>query len=150
MRWRVHITLVVAWILTVPLSLAHGDQTLQQRYLDIYLKINDAEHLEKQNDFRGALEDFKDCYSKLEKIHQTDPNWEAALVVHRMQDCQAKITDLQPKADAQAAMAPPPSIVGPGLAPATNVGTPTPPSPLPPFAATPSNDDELKSLRLQL
>jgi len=151
MRWRVHITLVVAWILTVPLSLAHGDQTLQQRYLDIYLKINDAEHLEKQNDFRGALEDFKDCYSKLEKIHQTDPNWENALVVHRMQDCQAKIIDLQPKADAQAAVAPAEPVVGPGLSPANNSGgQPSAPPPLPPYAPATANDEEVKTLRLQL
>lgn len=148
MRWRVLITFVVVGILT-PLSIAHAEQTRQQQYLDIYLKINDAEHLEKQGDFKGALDDFKDCYTKLAKIHQIDPNWETALVVHRMQDCQAKITELQPKADAQVATAPPAPVVGPGLpTPSTNTQTQAAPPPL--VTQTPSNDDEVKSLRLQL
>jgi len=149
MRWRVLITIVVVGILTIPCSIAHAEQTLQQRYLDIYLKINDAEHLEKQGDFKGALDDFKDCYTKLAKIHQTDPNWEEALVVHRMQDCQAKITDLQPKADAQVTTAPAPPVVGPGLTPSTNPGTQVTPPPTG-TASAPSNDSEVTTLRLQL
>src|SRR5271156_6422939 len=99
MRWRAYLV-VLAWILTVPLSPARAELTLQQRYLDIYLKINDAEHLVQQGDYRGALDDFKDCYDKLAKIHESDPNWESALVVHRMEDCRKMILDLQPKADA--------------------------------------------------
>src|SRR5271168_4228725 len=105
MRRRVYLTLFVAGILAIPLSLAHADQTLQQRYLDIYLKINDAEHLESQGDYRGALDDFKDCYQKLSKIHDDDPSWETALVVHRMEDCQVKIQTLEPKAAEQQAAA---------------------------------------------
>jgi Tfp pilus assembly protein PilF len=146
MRWRVLLTFVLAWILTIPLSLAHGDQTLQQRYLEIYLKINDAEHSEKQGDYKGALDDFKDCYLKLEKIHQSDPNWETALVVHRMQDCQAKITDLQPKADAQVSspISPPP-VIGPNPTDTNN-----PPSATAPTPDVAGNPDEVNSLKLQL
>jgi tetratricopeptide (TPR) repeat protein len=140
----------VVGILATPLSIARAEQTLQQRYLDIYLRINDAEHLEKQGDFKGALDDFKDCYTKLAKIHQTDPNWETALVVHRMQDCQAKITELQPKADAQVTMAPAPPVVGPGLAPATNTGTQVTPPPQTGTTTAPSSDSEVTALRLQL
>ncbi len=150
MRWRVLITFVVVGILTLPLSIAHAEQTLQQRYLDIYLKINDAERLEKQGDFKGALDDFKDCYTKLAKIHQTDPNWETALVVHRMQDCQAKITELQPKADAQVTIAPAPPVVGPGSAPSTNAGAEVTPPPQTGTSPAPSNDTEVTTLRLQL
>ncbi len=51
--------IVFAWLLTVPVSLAHAELTLQQRYLDIYLKINDAEHLEKQGDFRARSTIFR-------------------------------------------------------------------------------------------
>src|SRR5277367_5418581 len=106
MRWRVYLTVILATIFTVPLSLAHAEETLQQRYLNIYLKINDAEHLESQGDYRGALDDFKDCYAKLSKIHEEDPSWETALVVHRMEDCQVKIQTLEPKAAEQQAAAP--------------------------------------------
>ncbi len=121
MRWRVYLIGLLAGFLALPLPLARAEtQTLQQRFLDIYLKINTAEQLEKQGDFRGALADFKDCYAKLAKIHQSDPNWESALVVHRMDDCKAKIIDLQPKVDAHA--------------PATAAPTP----PFPPAAAEPT------------
>ena len=51
MRWRV--PLYCAVVLALTLSAAHA--TLQQDYLDIYLKLNDSERLERNGDFRGAL-----------------------------------------------------------------------------------------------
>src|ERR1700761_4073830 len=110
MRRGAYLIALTTWVLTVPISVAHAEQTLQQRYLDIYLKINDAEHLEKQGDFRGALDDFQDCYDKLAKIHAENPDWEKALVLHRMDDCKAKILDLQGKESMQA---PPPPLPAP-------------------------------------
>ncbi len=146
MRRAAYLIALTTWVLTVPATLVHGEQTLQQRYLDVYLKINDAEHLEKQGDYRGALDDFKDCYSKLAKIHDSDPNWESALVTHRMADCQAKIIDLTPKAALQPQAAPPAPPVA-GVAPSAN-GTapavgPTPTAPAPDSA-------EVASLKMQL
>jgi hypothetical protein len=91
---------MMAWILTVPLALAYADATLQQQYLEVYLKINDAQHLEQQGDYRGAMGTFEDCYTKLAKIHESDPHWESALVVHRLSDCKAKILELESKAAA--------------------------------------------------
>jgi Flp pilus assembly protein TadD len=67
------------------------DAPHQAEYLKIYLKINDADQLERKGDYRGALADFKECYARLLKIHNQDPDWEKALVLHRMDDCQAKI-----------------------------------------------------------
>ena len=136
MRRGAYLVALLTWILTVPVSLVQAEPTLQQRYLDIYLKINDAEHLEKQGDFRGALDDFKDCYAKLAAIHESDPNWETALVTHRMDDCKAKILDLQPKADAQAP-------------PAPAVAPEQPNEPPEPSATAPTADD-VASLKLQL
>ncbi len=157
MRWRVSLTVVSAWLLTVPLSLAHADQTLQQKYLDIYLKINDAERLEKQGDYVGALNDFQDCYRKLSSIHESDPNWETALVVHRMADCQRMVLNLQPKADAQAAApAPAPPAPAPGPVPTVDNSAPSgpsSPSPLPPISTEPApsqDSEEVSSLKLQL
>ena len=138
MRCRLSLTAVLAWALLV--APVHAEQTLQQRYLDIYLKINDAEHLEKQGDYRGALEDFKDCYSKLAKIHQSDPDWEKALVTHRMDDCMVKIQDLEPKAALQAP--PAPSVPAPVASVSTNSdNNTTVPGP---------TADEVSSLKLQL
>ncbi len=148
MRWRAY--LVILGIFTVPLSLAAAAPTLQQQYLDIYLKINDAEHLEKQGDYRGALDDFKDCYSKLSRIHNSDPNWETALVVHRMEDCKTKILELQPLAATQAppATPAPPPPVAPMPAPIApvqnaNTGPSTQPNPN-------GDSEEVASLKLQL
>jgi Tfp pilus assembly protein PilF len=143
MHWRVSLTIVLACILTVPLSLVQAEQTLQQRYLDIYLTINTAEHLVQQGDYRGALDDFQDCYTKLSKIHDSDPDWETALVVHRMDDCKRMILELQPKADAQAE-ASPPAPVAPAPAPSTNPDNNSAP-PLQPAAS-----DDVAALKLQL
>ena len=112
MRWRVFLILVCAGLLAAPL--ARAEVTLQQQYLNIYLKINEAESMERQKDYRGALADFKDCYEGLAKINRSDPSWETALVLHRMADCKAKIIELQPLADAQ---------------PMTQVPSPTPEAP---------------------
>jgi hypothetical protein len=73
------------------------EPTLQQQYLGIYLEINDANQLEKQGNYSGAVKDFTDCYAKLTAIHESDPNWESALIIHRMDDCRAKVRDLQSK-----------------------------------------------------
>jgi tetratricopeptide (TPR) repeat protein len=77
-----------------PSSLKAEDQTLQYQYLKIYLAINTADQLERQGDFQGALAQFKDCYTRLQRIHNSDPSWESALVIQRMNDCRSKIVDL--------------------------------------------------------
>ena len=119
MRRRVYLTGVLVGILLFPLPFAVADPPLNELYLRIYLKINDAEQLEKQGDYRGALDDFKDCYSNLDKIHQEDPDWESALVIKRMEDCKQKIVDLQARVDAMPPPIPPsaPDTVQPGMAP---------------------------------
>jgi Flp pilus assembly protein TadD len=96
-RWRVPLSCVL--ILGLALSPACA-ATLQSEYLDIYLKLNDSERLEHTGDFRGALEGFEDCYTKLHRIHVNDPDWEPVLVTSRMEDCRAKIAELEPKVEA--------------------------------------------------
>lgn len=139
---RVYLLGVIAFALS--LSLVRADTSLQEQYLRIYLKINDAEHLEKQGDYRGALDDFKDCYDSLAKIHKEDPNWESALVIQRMNDCKAKILDLQPKAEAQP--------IAPSPTP-TPIPTASPVSEsLPPATGGTSseNPDDVSSLKARL
>ena len=60
--------LACAAVLAAPL--ARAEETLQQKYLNIYLKINEAEQMERHGDYRGALADFKDCYDGLAKINK--------------------------------------------------------------------------------
>jgi Flp pilus assembly protein TadD len=146
MRWRGYLLVALAWIMTVPLSLVHAEQTLQQRYLDIFLKINDAEHLVQQGDYRGALDDFQDCYNKLAAIHESDPDWETALVVHRMDDCKRMVLELQPKADAQAEAPPAPVAPAPSTNPDNGSTAPNPPGGL----GETGTSDDVAALKLQL
>lgn len=97
MRWRV--LLSFALVFGLALTDVHAAPSLQTEYLDIYLKLNDSERLEHNGDYRGALEGFEDCYTRLRKIHLNNPDWEPVLVTSRMEDCRAKITQLGPKAE---------------------------------------------------
>ena len=88
--------------LALPLRAADGP-SLPELYAAVYLKINASEQAERHGDFAGAEAGFKECYVKLAEIRASDRYWETALVLHRLQDCKAKIIELQPKADAAAA-----------------------------------------------
>jgi hypothetical protein len=90
--------LLLLFLIVIPPAFARAEDTLPKRYLDVYLKINDAEHEERVNDYTAALETFQDCYRMLSAIHDSDPAWESALVIHRLEDCKTKILDLEPKA----------------------------------------------------
>ncbi len=119
MRWGSVLSCAVAAALAlVPV---HGAEPLQGQYLQIYLKLNDSERLETSGDFRGALEGFEDCYNRLRKIHDNNPDWEHVLVTSRMDDCRAKIAELEPKVDAAAAGEAPAVI-----SPAPETTTPSP------------------------
>jgi len=101
MRWRVYLFCALAWFFLIPPSLAHAEKTLQERYLEIYIKIHDADQYEQQGDYRSALATFQECYAKLQAMHQSNPDWEPAMVNARLNDFKVKIADLKPKADAQ-------------------------------------------------
>jgi Flp pilus assembly protein TadD len=117
MRWRVTLICALALSLALP-SLPARANTLQQEYLEIYLKLNDSERLERNGDFKGALEGFQDCYDRLHKIHVHNPDWETVLVSSRMEDCRAKINELEPKVDV--------AVPTPPTSPETPVITPVP------------------------
>ena len=112
MRWRVVLSFLAAALLTF--APARAGTTLQQEYLDIYLKLNDSERLERSGDFRGALEGFEDCYNRLHKIHVQNPEWERVLVTSRLDDCRAKIAELEPKVDQTGMATAPPAPGEPG------------------------------------
>jgi cytochrome c-type biogenesis protein CcmH/NrfG len=113
------------------LTLPPARATLQQDYLDIYLKLNDSERLERNGDFRGALEGFEDCYAKLHTIHARNPDWESVLVTSRMEDCRAKIAELEPKVTEGMPLVPPVNPADAG-APPGPVATPAPGAPVNP------------------
>ena len=125
MRRRV----LLSFVLSLGLALSSARAaTLQSEYLDIYLKLNDSERLEHTGDFRGALEGFEDCYAKLHRIHATNPGWEPVLVTSRMEDCRAKIAELEPKVEA----------------------SPTAPTPAPAPGVTPPKTGDLATMQARL
>jgi hypothetical protein len=85
-------------ILALP-GRAAETKSLPERYLAMYLKINAAEQAERKQDVKEALADFEDCLTRLEQIQLDDPDWETALVLHRLQDVRAKILQLSPPAN---------------------------------------------------
>jgi len=85
--------------------------TLQSEYLAIYIKLNDSAQLEVKGDLAGALAGFEDCYTRLNKIHTIDPNWENALVIARLGDCRARIIEVEAKVAALAPKTPPSASV---------------------------------------
>jgi hypothetical protein len=81
-----------------PVCAANDDSALSKRYLALYTQISDADQAERHHDYAKAIQMFRDCYAGLAKIRDEHPDWETALVIHRLDDCQAKILYLQDKA----------------------------------------------------
>jgi hypothetical protein len=118
--------LILALMTVLVLQAQAEEASLSQRYLAVYVKINEAEQAERHEDYKSALSTFEDCYGQLVAIRKSDPDWEAALVLHRLADIKAKIIELGPKANPQPAPAANASQVA-----ATNAA-PALPSNLPP------------------
>jgi hypothetical protein len=76
--------------------------TLQQQYLDIYLRLNDGQRLEQSGDLAGALARFQDCYRRLSDLQKSDPDFETVLIGERLGDSRAKIIEVERKAFVQA------------------------------------------------
>ncbi len=144
MRWRVYLLIVFVGLFAIPASLARADIPLQEQYLRIYLKINDAQNLEKSGDFRGALATYQDCYTKLAKINRDNPDWERALVLHRMADCKAMIDDLTIKVQQLGPEQPAPPTPPPAP-PTTNQAQQVAPPPVVPDEQLPNDVDALKA-----
>ncbi len=77
--------------------------TLQQNYLGVYLEIRDAQARETQQDDMGALVRYQVAEAYLGKMQALFPQWETALVSHRLLDCKMKIEALRPLAAQQVA-----------------------------------------------
>jgi hypothetical protein len=76
--------------------------TVEQQYLVIYMKMNDAERLNKSDNFQASLADFRTCYQMLEKLEDDNPGWEPVLVRSRLEDLRAKVYAEQMKANVPA------------------------------------------------
>jgi hypothetical protein len=118
--------LILGLMAMLALTAQADEASLSQHYLAVYVKINEAEKAEQHGDYKGALTTFQDCYGQLIAIRKSDPDWQSALVLHRLADIKAKIIELWPKANAQ-----PAAVANVPPAATTNVA-PAVPSNLPP------------------
>ena len=80
-----------------------AEDSLPKQYLAAYTAINEAEHEEKSGDYQTSLATFLNVDQQLMAIQQAHPDWETALVDHRLDDCRTKIIELQSKIFALAA-----------------------------------------------
>jgi hypothetical protein len=93
-----NLKLLMMLAMAVSASWLRADETsLSQQYLAVYVKINQAEQAERKGDYKGAVDAFTTCYQQLADFQKTDPDWQTALILHRMADCKAKILELTPK-----------------------------------------------------
>jgi hypothetical protein len=53
--------------------------SLEDQYLQIYVKMHDAENLEKNGDLKEAYEGYSDCQKRLIILRKTDPQGSADL-----------------------------------------------------------------------
>ncbi len=58
--------------------------SLQQHYLNVYLEINDAQHLEAAKDYLGAMVCYGMAERILAKLHERFPDWEPELIIKRV------------------------------------------------------------------
>jgi hypothetical protein len=76
-------------------TLFSSKNSLEQCYLQAYLVLSEAGQAQKRGDDKTALADYRLTLNTLLDIQNADPNWETALVVHRIADCRTEIENLQ-------------------------------------------------------
>ena len=78
-------SIVVLTLITGVLAHAQSPQPvpLQDQYLQIYVKMKDAEQLEKDGDLQTSYEGYLDCQKRLINLKKNDPQGSADLfMVH--------------------------------------------------------------------
>jgi hypothetical protein len=98
-RWLIFALItVLTWMGgTASIRAADDDRALSQQYLALYTQVSDGNQAERKGDYTGAIAIFKNCCAGLAKLRDEHPDWETALVIHRLEDCQGKLRYLQDK-----------------------------------------------------
>lgn len=139
-------------------------QTPEDRYVEFFFKLREAEGFEKQGDVLGAYNGYGQALALLEDIARSSPEWKKDVVDFRLKFCRGKLKELEPLAkrqrsdfpeSVQVPSAPPPPMFDKLPAPEPLPGAPTPapgPAPAPPgigagVLPTPRNEAELAQVR---
>jgi hypothetical protein len=76
-------------------TLFRRDKPVEDCYLAAYLKLSEAGQAQKRGDTAAALASYRSTLHTLVDIQKADPDWETALVVHRIADCRSAIASLE-------------------------------------------------------
>jgi hypothetical protein len=99
-RHRILAFAILSGLSVVPLR-SSPDLDKQRFYLEIYLNIQEAEKLEKSGAYLESLSRFKWSAVFLERLRQTDPDWEEDLLAKRIKKCQDEVAKLEPLAEGE-------------------------------------------------
>ncbi len=95
---------VSVFLLTVSLTVNSTAQTnqasnYQDQYLIIYMRMHDAENLEKKGDLKTALSEYLDCRKRLTAMTKVDPDLSQPLpgLADKIKKLKAKIAEPQPQ-----------------------------------------------------
>lgn len=93
LRGLLSLLLVTAISLAVAVP-AHAQEAADQ-FLQAYQEFQNAEKLEREGTPRLALEKFKQAETLLNKVAQTDPQWQPLVVEYRLKKTRESITRLE-------------------------------------------------------
>jgi hypothetical protein len=68
--------------------------TPQEKYLDVYLGLNNAEAMEHNGNHSNALAGFQKCFDQLRQLRADNPGWETVIINSRLEDCRAKLATI--------------------------------------------------------
>jgi hypothetical protein len=75
-----------------------ADESSQDTYLKVYVRLHDAENMEKAGDYLAALIVDRNCLAWLQQCARWDPRWETAILLKRIKELQETIAELKPLA----------------------------------------------------
>jgi hypothetical protein len=73
--------------------------TYQDQYLVVYVRMHDAENLEKEGDLKTALSEYLDCQKRLTAMAKVDPDLSLPLsgLAVKTNQLKTKIAETQPQ-----------------------------------------------------
>ncbi|MCS7062975.1 MAG: tetratricopeptide repeat protein [Methylacidiphilales bacterium] len=94
---------------TTPPQTQAAPPSPQDKYLQLYLRLQEAEKLEREEQKASARKVYMEVLSLLQALKEAYPTWEEGIVKYRIRYCQDKIRLLQDATDRTPPPTPPPT-----------------------------------------
>ncbi len=89
------IALILATAATLPAAQTAVGNSPQDRFLQIYVEIQDADRAAGQGYYTKAAAQYKEAQSALEELHQANPRWERQIVEYRLGYVRKQLADME-------------------------------------------------------